>query len=427
MSRSNEPAPEDIIEDPCLNTSISPRPIPKPSQVLFRPLEKPCTERDPRYRLLVIRSSNRFTFDRDDYLLLTWCRPADDSDSDWETLPELNDFCIVQPHEIRKGRARGIANDIPVVIHWQAVRHSQLLERMCDVLTSEYRREPCRPLELYTSVLKFASVYCDLFSNVQGLTWAQNYQNQIIHLDQLSSAFSASILSAHREYQKLSSTWTDYSDREVTGHASLPPQWMNPSSLVHIAADASYNSRTGGAYAYVSSMGNYYASPTPGKSVLCCELTAIAQAVAHAQEYSGRVVVWSDSRMALRHIARIDQPPSPTLRPGNLAALDLIRSELKKRAAAGKGELVFRWIKAHTDCSSLQRILNDGADRLARHTMRNICQGSFTDTLAGVCSAIVEDCMNNLAAITPSALCDPAVTLDDNVMDEALDDTDSRS
>lgn len=423
MSTNSQQSHDPRMDAPCPCDSLKPH-IPKPSQVAFRRTNNDSPEHTPPSRLLVMRRSPRFPLFGQHYTLIVWCVPLTDENTTTD-LPLLTDL---KPHaslEEREGAATAHIDDTPVLLKWRLAKENKSLTELCDILIEEYQRSPHDPLELYTPVVKFASAFCDMFSHIDGLSWVKKYQSKVINLDELCASFAASHVAERQKLQALGESWSEHDEREIRGHAALPEQWRDPYATLHIATDASYSRRTGGASAYVTSYGNYYGVPARGTSILCCELVAIEQAIKHARQHPGKVVIWSDSRLALSYISRLNSDHPYTVRHKITQVLDQIDAELLRRRENGNGPLVFRWIKAHTDCSSLQRILNDGADRLARHIMRNICRGQFTQTLASVCETIMADCMRNLSLINPSTECATTITETTFENYEEADDTDS--
>lgn len=407
---------------PCLDHGSKPA-IPKPSQVTFR-RPTPCQASVSQARLLVMRLSPRFTQHGQQYTLIVWGSSENPQCIDPQ-IPHVDELTPFHDVREKEGVARARVRDMDVVVRWRLSTDAKALSAMCDILVDEHRRHPEAPLELYTPVVKFASAFCDTFAQVNGISWIQNYQSQVIDIDEFCAAFATQRASERQLFLALGESWAQYGSQEITGHAALPDQWRTDQATVHICADGSFSRKSGGASAFVTSLGDYCALPAKGSSILCCELSAIERAIEHARTLKGKVVIWSDSRLALSYIARLSSSTPYTVRNDMTRTLDHIDAELQFRRDNGYGPLVFRWIKAHTDISSLQRILNDGADRLARHTMRNICHGEFTDTLAGVCERIADECMTHLARLNPTT--DSPIDTSENTFEEyeAPDDTDS--
>lgn len=394
----------DLLADPCDCSSAKPA-IPKPSQVRFRRIDTPCDEEAPDARLLVMRLSPRFPLFGQQYTLLISCTPFIPECGDNTTYPTLNDLDFFALVDAKEGSTILNDQDILLQLKWRLVTESKSLALMCDVLIEEYSADTQRPLELYTPVVKFAAPFCEICAHVEGISWIHHYRSQVMKLDELCSNFASRYVQARQTLHALAQSWSTHTQQEITGHAALPEKWIRDSRVMHIAADASFSRHSGGASAFVTSRGDFCALPAKGSSILCCELLAIERAVQHARNHKGRVVIWSDSRMALNYIARLNSQEPYTIRNKLTRVLDNIDHVLQQRRDNDDGPMVFRWIKAHTDCSSLQRILNDGADRLARHTMRNVARGEFTPALAAICDSIVADCMNNLATLDPQTPC----------------------
>lgn len=364
---------------------------PKPSQVHFRPTATTVPQKKPDARILNIRVFGPYNEDACERAILVWAASAPYADN----LPTSPYTCLTS-----SGSQHLLAGEESVMMHWKHIRHDDVMKEMCNILTTELTSHPDTPLEFYTHSLTFASEFRYIFHNVENVSWACNYPTDIRPADDLCITFGRRVLEAHAQHAELGRSWTRYEYNKLTGHAAVPEHWRKASEVLHIAVDASTNRHNHGASAFVTSLGDYRTESTRGP-ILGCELTAIAQAVHFARNTCGRVVIWSDSRLALNQIARMREEGTSYLPQRFHKPLLQIQSELRTRQARGNDDIVFRWIKAHTDCSSLQRILNDGADRLARHTMRNVSDAAFSDGLATVCQDIVADCMQNLAHLEP--------------------------
>ncbi len=365
--------------------------VPKPSQISVRPASSTIPRKAPGTRILNIRLAGPYSDGKCERSLLIWCSSTSDEDD----LPTEVPVCLTG-----KGKQKVLAGDEAVLMQWKTIRCDDVMDEMCNILTAEISNHPGTPLEFHTHFLAFASQFRQVFDRVPDVSWAQNYPLDIRPADELCMTFGRDFLAARQAHAELSRTWQNYEGSRINGHMPVPEKWQSASEIVHIAVDASANRHNRGAYAFVTSLGDFQAEPTRGP-ILCCELMAIAQAVHFARHICGRVVIWSDSRLALNQIARMRSQESTFLPQRFHQPLWEIQNELRARKSRGSEEIVFRWIKAHTDCSSLQRILNDGADRLARHTMRNVSDADFTDGLAAVCQDIVADCMDNLATLEP--------------------------
>lgn len=373
----------------------SPSPIPKPSQVVFTPNTRRVPCKPSNARILTIRSAGPFTQGKREFSILIWCASSTHPCSESIQISNPADYA-----QQREGSLLTTVEGTPIRVQWKTVLHKNLMGEACDILMEEHYRCPSTPLEFYTPLLEFAKHFRQLFAGSSTISWARNYPTDIRPADELCLAFGKEFSSIHEKEQELSRSWSHCEGDTIHGHTPIPEPWRSVSDVIHIAVDASASRRNYGAYAYITSQGDFYAQASCGP-ILGCELHAIAHAVHMARDIPGRVVIWSDSRLALNQIARMRTDGALFLPRRFHQTLSLIQTDLRFRQSRGHDDIVFRWIKAHTDCSSLQRILNDGADRLARHTMRNVYGATFTPGLATVCEDIVADCMQNLALLQP--------------------------